>query len=173
MHSDSTSTSPTRSQFQVFNQGTNSIPSTQALGYPAQLNHPGFPGGVEDAEVTQTQAFGADAIEAAERTQSLIPPGKNTMIDDWDSVLQQNVPLMGVWTSDAHKTDTFGPAQYIFASSLDFDPLMRSYYEGREFMAGNSSRDRRSSTSPPAHSSPIRPATRSLSRAGRRPPVSI
>ena len=60
------------------------------------------------------------------------------MIDDWDSVLQQNVPIVGVWTSDAHKTDTFGPAQYIYASSLDFDPLMRSYYEGREFMAGNS-----------------------------------
>ncbi len=119
--------------FFPWNKGTDSIPSTQATGYPTQLNHPGLPGGVTADDATQTLAFGADAVEVAERAQ--IQPVKDTMVNVWDSILQQGVPIMGTWTSDSHRTEAFGPATYIYASSLAFDPLMRSLFEGREYLA--------------------------------------
>jgi hypothetical protein len=124
------------SQYVLFKPGQTSIPVTQASGYPAQLNHPGLPGGVTQQEAIDNLAYGADFMEAAERSdeEGYI---KNVMVDAWDGVLKQGTQLLGMWTSDMHRVERLGPATYVQASALDFDPLMQGMYEGRDYLAGN------------------------------------
>jgi hypothetical protein len=123
-------------QFTVYKQGIQSILPTQQTGYPAQLNHPGLPGGVTQQEAIDTQGEGADAMEVAERSdeEGYI---KNVMVDAWDGVLKQGVQLLGAWSSDMHRVERLGPATYLYSPALDFDKLMQSYYEGRSYLALN------------------------------------
>jgi hypothetical protein len=120
-------------------RGIDGILPTQQTGYPAQLNHPNLPGGVKLDEIVADnyQAFGADAMEVRQDTGG-VPT--TTMIDIWDSVLQHGVVVMGTGSSDMHKTDTLripdrGEATFIRAPALQFDSLMRSVFEGREYVA--------------------------------------
>ncbi|MFL5909819.1 MAG: Ig-like domain-containing protein [Gaiellaceae bacterium] len=123
-------------QFTVYKQGIQSILPTQQTGYPAQLNHPGLPGGVTQQEAIDTQGEGADAMEVAERSdeEGYI---KNVMVDAWDGVLKQGVQLLGAWSSDMHRVERLGPATYLYSPALDFDKLMQTYYEGRSYLALN------------------------------------
>jgi len=112
--------------------GTDRILATQQTGYPAQLNHPGEPGGVTAAEATSTGGMGADLIEARDQT----------MIDVWDDILVQGTVILNSWGSDMHSVSTLsvagrGVATNIFAPSLTLDALMRSVYEGRTYVARN------------------------------------
>ena len=124
------------SQFTVTKAGRDSILPTQQSGYPAQLNHPGLPGGVTQQEAIDNLAYGADAMEVAERSDE---EGyvKNVMVDTWDAILEQGVQVIGAWSSDAHRFEKLGPASYIRSPSLSFDDLMHSYYEGRMYLADN------------------------------------
>ena len=116
------------SQFASYTYGTDGILPTQQTGYPAMLNHPGLPGGVTQQEAIVNQAYGADIMEVRDQV----------MIDTWDAILQQGVPLIGSWSSDTHTKLTKGkPATYIYAPALDFDELMQSLFEGRVYNAGN------------------------------------
>ncbi|MEA2449487.1 MAG: large repetitive protein [Thermoleophilaceae bacterium] len=123
----------TPSEFTLFKNGNLGIPSTQASGYPAQLDHPGLPGGVSQPDALANQGYGADAIETAERGETGLV--KNVMVDTWDGILKQGVQILGSWSSDAHRPDKFGPATYLLAPSIGFNDLMRSYYEGRSYVA--------------------------------------
>ena len=68
-----------------------------------------------------------------------VPRGTSeAMITTWDGILEQGVQLIGTWSSDAHRTESFGDSTAIWAPSLTFDPLIRSLYEGRLYMALNS-----------------------------------
>src|SRR4051794_25042304 len=120
-------------------RGIDGIAPTQQTGYPAQLNHPNLPGGVKLDEIVANsyQDFGADMQEVRQDTGG-VPT--TTMIDIWDSVLQHGNIVMGTGSSDMHKTDTLripdrGVATYLRAPALDFDPLVRSLFEGREYVA--------------------------------------
>ena len=120
------------SQYQYYSTGPPSIPDTHATGYPAQLDHPALPGGVTQQAAIANKGYGADLMET-------VPRGTNeAMITTWDGILEQGVQLIGTWSSDAHRTETFGDSTAIWAPSLTFDPLIRSLYEGRLYMAQNS-----------------------------------
>src|SRR6266545_3446188 len=98
----------------TIDQGIEGIVPTQQTGYPAQLNHPNLPGGVQPT----------------------------TMVDIWDTMLQRGLVLIGTWSSDMHKTSTLddparGVATYLFAPSLDFKALMRALFEGRAYLGRN------------------------------------
>jgi hypothetical protein len=121
-----TNTATARWQFKKL--GTDNIggaTGVQASGYPAQDNHPG----VTDttANVTATLAHGADAVEVR---------GAADYSATWDTILQQNHIVIGTYGSDAHEgPSATTPADYIDAPSLGLDNLMRSYYEGRMYLA--------------------------------------
>ncbi len=119
------------SQYTYYKTGPPSIPTTHGLGYPAQLDHPTFPGGVTEEAAVANRAYGADLMETVPRGR------KETMITTWDRILEQGVQLIGTWSSDAHRTERFGQSTDIWAPSLTFDPLIRSLYEGRVYMANN------------------------------------
>ena len=115
-------------QFVSYSNGIDGISPTQATGYPAQLNHPGVPGGVTDSQATSTNAEGADLMEVRQAN----------MITDWDTILRQVHPLtlIGTWGNDDHIASWSGSSQatYIYAPSLSFDSLMHALYEGRAYM---------------------------------------
>src|SRR4051794_422239 len=120
-------------------RGIDGIAPTQQTGYPAQLNHPNLPGGVKLDEIVANsyQAFGADLMEVRQDTGG-VPT--TTMIDIWDSLLQHGNLVIGTGSSDMHKTATIriperGVATYLRAPTLDFDPLVRSLFEGRAYVA--------------------------------------
>ncbi|HUR15638.1 MAG TPA: tandem-95 repeat protein [Mycobacteriales bacterium] len=117
------------SQWQQFPKGVEGISAVQASGFPAQLNHPGLPGGVTDDEAILNSAYGADVMEAVERGTNDI------MIRDWDALLHNGEPLIGTWTSDSHRNATFGPATFLQAPALDELGLQHSLFEGRAFLA--------------------------------------
>jgi hypothetical protein len=123
------------SQFQIFSHGTDGIATAQAKGYPSQLNHPGLPGGVTQQDAIDNNAYGADLMEVAERGEEGYI--KDVMVQTWDAILSKGVMLVGTWTSDAHRTEKFGPVTYIWAPDLTFNSLTRSLYEGRMFLANN------------------------------------
>jgi hypothetical protein len=110
----------------------NGIADVQATGYPAQLNHPGLPGGPTQQGTIDNNAYGADIMEACARGSDLV------MITIWDAILSKGIPLVGSWSSDAHRTATLNPCTYIQARSTSFDDLMHSFFEGRAFMANRS-----------------------------------
>lgn len=119
----------TPAQWTLFKTGQASIPGTHAAGYPAQLNHPGLPGGVTTGQAISTNAEGADLIEA-------VPRGTNdVMLKVWDSILEKGYDVVGTWTSDAHRTEKLGQATYLYAPALTMDSLLRAAYEGRAYMA--------------------------------------
>ncbi len=122
-------------------RGIDGILPTQQTGYPAQLNHPNLPGGVKLDEIVADsyQAFGADVMEVRPDPGGSPP---TTMVDIWDSMLQRGNIVLGTWSSDMHKVATLavgdrGTATYLYAPSLRFDPLMRSLFEGRMYLARN------------------------------------
>jgi chitodextrinase len=110
----------------------NGILDVQATGYPAQLNHPGLPGGPAKQATIDNNAYGADIMEAGARA------GDGVMIDIWDAILSKGMPLIGSWSSDAHRVATLDPCTYIHSPSTAFDDLMHSFFEGRAFMANRS-----------------------------------
>src|SRR5215213_10151450 len=115
------------SQYRSFTYGTDGIPDTQQTGYPAMLNHPGAGGGVTAGDATVQQGYGADVIEVKD-------PAWTTT---WDSILKQGVPILGSFSSDTHSSRGLSGdgATYIYAPALEFDPLMRSFFEGRTYNA--------------------------------------
>ncbi len=117
------------SQWEQFPKGVEGIPTVQASGYPAQLNHPGLPGGVTDEEALTNAAYGAEAMEAVERGTN------DVMIRDLDAILHNGEPLVGTWTSDSHRNATFGPATFLQSPVLTQDELLHSLFEGRAFLA--------------------------------------
>ncbi|HEX5941703.1 MAG TPA: hypothetical protein VFY66_05465, partial [Anaerolineales bacterium] len=117
------------SQFVYYPDGINGISSTQQGGYPAQLNHPGSDGGVTDQEAIDNLGYGADFIEV---------PRNEFSINDWDAILNQGVQIIGSGSTDKH-TASYGSSStstYIYAPALEFDALIRSFFEGRAYMAG-------------------------------------
>ena len=109
-------------EYRSYTFGTDGIPETQQLGYPAQVNHPGVT--ITTQEVIDTQAHGADFVEVKEQD----------WIDTWDTLMQQGVLILGQWSSDTHNSSFEGrPATYIYAEALTFDALVRSMYEGRTY----------------------------------------
>ncbi|MEA2450951.1 MAG: large repetitive protein [Thermoleophilaceae bacterium] len=123
-----------QSQYVLFKQGYASIPSTQAAGYPAQLNHPGLPGGVTQQEAIDNLSYGSDLMETAERSdeEGYI---KNVMVDTWDQILKQGRVLMGSWTSDMHRVERLAPATYVKSPNRSFNALMQNIFEGRTYLA--------------------------------------
>jgi hypothetical protein len=116
-------------QWQQFPKGVDGIGTVQASGYPAQLNHPGLPGGVTDDEAISNNAYGADVMEADERGTN------DVMIRDWDALLSTGEPLIGTWTSDSHRNATFGPSTFLQSPVLTEPALLQSLFEGRAFLA--------------------------------------
>ena len=109
--------------------GTDGIPGVHASEYPTQQNHPGTTDTV--ANVVATKASGADAVEAA---------GASTdWTGAWDQILGRNHPIIGVTGSDSHGVVDPGVdlADYMYSPSLGIDDLMKSYFEGRLFVALN------------------------------------
>src|SRR3954447_2952757 len=120
-------------------RGIDGILPTQQTGYPAQLNHPNLPGGVTADEMAADNynAFGADIMETRE---DVVAVPRDTMIQLWDEVLKRGRVVMGAWSSDSHKIESFdvverGLATFIRSPALAFDPLVRALYEGRAYMA--------------------------------------
>jgi chitodextrinase len=112
--------------------GVDGIPATQQSGYPAQLNHPGVPGGVTDIEAISQNAYNADTMEVRQAN----------MIADWDAILvgeaaaRESTLLVGTWGTDNHVGTWSGASQssYMFAPTLTADTLIRSFFEGRMYM---------------------------------------
>jgi hypothetical protein len=114
------------SQYVSYQFGTDSIPGTHQSGYPAQLNHPDVT--VTTQEVINNLAYGADFLEVREAA----------WIGVWDALLTQNIPIVGAWTSDTHSGLSSGkPATFLYAPSLSFDALLKSFFEGRAYNALN------------------------------------
>ncbi|HUR13676.1 MAG TPA: DNRLRE domain-containing protein [Mycobacteriales bacterium] len=124
------------SQMPTYTQGSSSVQDTQRLGTPAQLNHPGLPGGTNATETLDNLGYGADWIECCPR------PGTPTvMMDLWDSILLKS-HILGSWTSDMHKTVSLTApdrnlATYVLSEGIGFNQLIRSFWEGRCYMATN------------------------------------
>jgi hypothetical protein len=114
-----------------YSAGIDGLLPTEISGYPAQLNHPGVPGGVTDAQAISTcptgtnPACGADLMEVRERN----------MLRDWDSVLGTGEPLIGDWTTDDHSGswNSLSPVTVIYAPSLSSDDLLHALFEGRAY----------------------------------------
>jgi len=114
-------------------KGVSGIGPTEASGYPGQLNHPGVPGGVTDAQATGacsnglTPACGGDTMEVRQRNMS----------NDWDTILKTGTPLVGDWGSDNHVGNWSGSsmATFLYAPSNGFDDLMQALFEGRAYDA--------------------------------------
>jgi hypothetical protein len=125
-----------QSQYILYKQGFTSIAPTQASGYPAQLNHPGLPGGVTQDDAITNLGYGADTMEVAERSdeEGFV---KNVMVDTWDDILQQGHQLMGAWTSDMHRVERLGPATYLMSPNRSFNALMQASFEGRSYLANH------------------------------------
>ncbi len=115
------------SEFVDYYKGIEGIPTTQATGYPAQLNHPAQPGGVTYAEAVDNQAFNAEIMEVR----------REVHIDLWDDILMQDVQVLGAANTDSHAASYSdgSNATYIYSSALNFDLLLRSMYEGRTYSA--------------------------------------
>ncbi len=115
----------TAGEFVDYDKGIDGIPTTQATGYPAQLNHPAQPGGVTYAEAVDNQAFNAEIMEVR----------REVHIDLWDDILMQDVQVLGAANTDKHAASYSGGsnATYIYSSALDFDLLLRSLFEGRTY----------------------------------------
>ncbi len=113
------------SEFVDYFYGIDGIAPAQATGYPAQLNHPGDPGGVTTSEAVDNQAYGADIIEVNEQSH----------MDIWDDILVQDVQVLSAATTDKHTGSYSGNSKgtYIYSSALDFDLLLRSLFEGKTF----------------------------------------
>ena len=113
--------------------GVSGIGATEASGYPGQLNHPGVPGGVTDAQATGTcsngltPACGGDTMEVRQRNMS----------NDWDTILKTGTPLVGDWGSDNHVGAWSGSSQatFLYAPTNGFDDLMQALFEGRAYDA--------------------------------------
>ncbi len=107
--------------------GIDSIPATQASGYPAQLNHPGVAGGVTDAAAISTAGEHADLMEVRELN----------MIADWDAVLATGAVLLGTWSTDEHDAylGASFPATYVNAPALTLNALTQNMFEGRMYLA--------------------------------------
>lgn len=119
-------------QFSQPRRGTNEITNMQLNGYPAQLNHPGLPGGVNEQELTDNLGYGADLLEVRPEPAQ----ADEIMIDLWDLLLQQGVVMTGTWGSDAHRTDSLdkpmrGVATSVYATALAKDSILQALYEGR------------------------------------------
>ncbi|MDQ3870350.1 MAG: hypothetical protein M3301_01895, partial [Chloroflexota bacterium] len=115
-------------EFVPYWNGTEGIRATQATGYPAQLNHPGVDGGLDDPGTVSTVAAGADLLEVRQQRA----------IDDWDAVLRRNpvLPPLGTWGTDNHIASWSGSSQatYVRAPALTLDALLRALYEGRVYL---------------------------------------
>jgi chitodextrinase len=124
------------SQMPAFSQGIQGIVPTQQLGTPVQLNHPGLPGGTSTTDTVDNIGYGADWIECCPR-----PGTPRTMMDIWDAVLTQT-HILGSWTSDMHRTAVLtladrGLATYVLSPALTFNDILRSFWEGRCYLATN------------------------------------
>jgi hypothetical protein len=116
------------SDFVSYASGLAGIPLAQGRGYPAQLNHPGAAGGLSTSQTISTKAADAEMIEVRD------PAWKSL----WDQILNQGVPLIGTWSTDAHNVLKKGnPATYLYATGLTFDAFMRELFEGRCYCATN------------------------------------
>lgn len=114
------------SQYRTYSKGSAGIAEAQQSGYPTQANHPGVTMSV--ADMIANKANGADLLEAREQT----------WIDAWDGILKQGTQIIGIWSSDAHEGLSTGRATtYIYARAVDFDDLLHSLFEGRNFNAAN------------------------------------
>jgi chitodextrinase len=110
------------SEYVSYTYGSDGIDLTHQTGYPAQLNHPGTTVTIPDA--ISNQGYEADFLEVREQE----------WIDAWDAILQQGVQMIGSWSSDSHSGLTSSKAAtYIYAPALDFNELIRSYFEGRVY----------------------------------------
>ncbi len=123
--------------FPTTKSGVDAILPTQLTGYPSQLNHPGLPGGVTEAEAIANKGFGADIMEVADRAGAI-----GVQVRTWEEILKQGVQLLGSYSSDLHKIPSLdeedrGLSTYMYAPALEFDPLMRSFYEGRTYLGGH------------------------------------
>ena len=116
------------SQYASYQDGVDGILATQQGGYPAQLNHPDSPGGVTAQEAIDNQAYGADFMEV---------PRHQEWIDIWDTLLKQGFQILGSGSTDKHtaSSSTSSDSTFIYAPALDFDLMIRSFFEGRAFMA--------------------------------------
>src|SRR5215217_5082006 len=116
------------SQFVSYQNGVDGILATQQGGYPAQLNHPDSPGGVTLQETIDNQAYGADFLEV---------PRHDEWIEIWDTLLKQGFQILGSGSTDKHTASTSNSSDstFIYAPALDFDLMIRSFFEGRAFMA--------------------------------------
>jgi hypothetical protein len=116
------------SDFVSYASGVAGIPIAQGRGYPAQLNHPGAAGGLSTSQTISTKAANAEMIEVRD------PAWKSL----WDQILNQGVPLIGTWSTDAHNMLKKGnTATYLYATGLTFDAFMRELFEGRCYCAAN------------------------------------
>jgi hypothetical protein len=116
------------SDFVTYASGVNGIRHAQSRGYPSQLNHPGSPGGLSSSQTVTTKAANAEMIEVRDPAWKAL----------WDEILDQGVPLVGTWSTDAHTTIKKGnPATYLHATDLTFDAFMRELFEGRCYCAVN------------------------------------
>ena len=117
------STNP--ADFTLYNLGSDGIPLIHQLGYPAQFNHPGTTVTVTDT--VQNTAYNADFVETRDPDYR----------DAWDQMLTNGYLILGHWTSDSHTGGggTGRPATTVYAPALEFDPLIKSIYEGRSYSA--------------------------------------
>lgn len=133
------------SQYRSYQNGTDGILEAQQDGFPTQLNHPGTT--VTIQESIDNNAYGADFIEIREQA----------WIDAWDEILKKGAIVLGSWGVDSHNgLDAGKHANYILAPpSPSWLQVMRSFYEGRMYMARNDFKGRiifnRSSTSQEPH----------------------
>ena len=125
------------SEFPTTKSGVDAVLPTQLTGYPAQLNHPGLPGGVTEAEAVANLGYGADIMEVADRAGAI-----GVQVRTWEEILKKGVQLLGSYSSDMHKVPSLdeedrGLSTYMYAPALELDPLMRSFYEGRTYLGGH------------------------------------
>jgi chitodextrinase len=109
--------------------GASNIRAVQASGYPAQTNHPTVT--YSAGSVLTNKGFHADGIEAYNGEEN-----NATYTDIWDQLLIGDNQFTGVAGSDSHQLVSSGSvANFLDARARTFDELMRSYFEGRMFLA--------------------------------------
>jgi hypothetical protein len=112
------------SQYRTYPFGTDGIAEAQQSGYPAQANHPGSTITVQ--ETIDTAGNGADLLEVRHQP----------WVDAWDQILLRGTQILGVWSTDTHTgVGSTAQAAYVYAPALEFDPLVRSLFEGRFYNA--------------------------------------